>query len=116
MAEVPCHEIVHLMDRCEGSVKSIADKLAMEDPARDVALGKDRCLVREVEIFERLDYLHVARAMRFIDALELSLDEKRNARTILRQLVLEPSDGEVAAERVASIEICADHRRLNIKA
>jgi hypothetical protein len=49
-------------------------------------------------------------------ALQLPDDERRDDGAVLRKLVLPPADGEVAAERLAVVEVRADDRGLDVDA
>ncbi len=94
----------------------VAEVLAVEDAARDVALGEDGRLLRHLDAFERADQLEVAGAVRLRHALKLALDERRDDGAVLAQLALPPADRQVAAERLAVVEVGADDRGLKVDA
>src|SRR5215212_8408040 len=104
------------MERGKRDVEGVADVLAVEDAARDVALGEDGDLVRQLDLFERRDEFEVRPAVRLGHALKLADDERRDDGPVLRHLVLPPADREVAPERLAVVEVGADDRGLKVDA
>src|ERR1051325_206125 len=88
----------------------------MKDAARDVAFGQDGGLFRQLDLFERLDELEVAGAMRLGHALKLAPDEFLDDRTILRQLMFPPAYRQVAAKRLAVVPGRADDGGFEIEA
>src|SRR5918997_3123529 len=104
------------MKRGKGDVEGVADVLAVEDAARDVALGEDGDLVGQLDLFERRDELEVRLAVRLRHALKLPDDERRDDGAVLRHLVLPPPYRQVAPERLAVVEVGADDRGLQVDA
>lgn len=73
MAEIPCDDVVNLVDRSESNVDGVGDIFAVKDAAVDVAVGEDRDLFGQFEMFERLDEVKIAGAMWFGHAFEFAL-------------------------------------------
>src|SRR5688500_15216040 len=86
----------------------------MEDAARDVALGEDRRLVGDLDSRKVLDELEVRGPARLGHALELALDEERDEGLVGAELVLPPSDRQVAPERLLVVEVGPDNRGLEV--
>ena len=95
-------------------VERVADVLAVEDAAREIAVGEDGGLVRQLDLFEPPDELEVAGAVRLGHALQLALDERRDDGAVLRQLALPPADRQVTAERLAVVQVGSDNRSLKV--
>jgi len=114
MAEIPRDEIIDLVKRCKGHVNGIGNVLAVKDAALDIALGEDRDLLGEFELFERFDKVQIAAAVRLVYSFELTLDKDRAACTILGKLVLPPTDSHIAAKGLTVVEVGADDRGFNV--
>jgi hypothetical protein len=52
MAEIPCNEVIDLMDRSERDVHRVRHELSVEDPAGDVPFSEYGRLVDELEIIK----------------------------------------------------------------
>lgn len=116
MAEVPGDEVIDLVERGEGEVDGVGEVFAVKDAAFDVAFGEDGGLFDEFELLERADEIEIAGAMRFGDAFEFAMDKDRAARAVFVEFVLPPADSQVAAQRLAVVEIRSDYRGFEIEA
>ncbi len=92
VAEIPCDEIVDLVDGGDGDVDCVGDVFAVKDAALDIAFGEDRDFLGKIELLERLDEIETAGAVRFGDAFYLTLDEYRAEYAIFRKFMLPPAD------------------------
>src|SRR6476620_9082746 len=101
MAEIPRHQVVDLMERRHRDMDRICHKFTVKDAAGNVTVRENGDLVGEFQAFERLDYLEICGAVRFLDAFEFTMDEQRRVDLILGQFVFEPSDRKITAKRVA---------------
>src|SRR5258708_19949632 len=79
----------------------------MKDAARDVTFGKDRGFFREFYLFQISDQIQISGTMRLRQALEFAVHERRNHRAIFREFMLPPADCEVAADRLAIIDVAS---------
>src|SRR5258708_37434775 len=86
----------------------------MKYPPRHVTFSQDCRFFRKIHLLEIADQIQVCRAMRLGYALELALHERRNHSAILRQLVLPPTNREIAPKRLAIVEASSDYRGLEI--
>ena len=116
VAEIPGHQIVHLVKGCEGDVEGIGDELSMKNPSFDIALGQYRDLLSDLELLEWADQAEITGAMRFGNAFELPLDQKGTVNLIFGELVLPPTNGQIAAKRITVVEIRSRHRGFEIEA
>lgn len=116
VAEIPGHQIIDFMIRGKCDVDRISHEFAVEYAAGDIAFRKDRHFFRKFKILQRFDYFQVARPVRLVDPLEFALNEDRAVNLIFGQLMFEPANRQIAAKRIAVIQICTDYGRFQIQA
>ena len=115
MAEIPGDKIIDLVKRSERHMHGVGNKFPVKNPAGNITFGQDGDLFGKVEAVKIFNYLEVTGAVRFVDTFKLALDEDRAVNLILRQFVLEPADGQIAAKRIAIVQVRADDRCFKIQ-
>jgi len=114
MAKIPRDKIIDLVNGREGDMKGVGHELAVKDAAFDIALGKDRDFLGEVETLEGFYKVETPGTIRLRYALELTLNKNGSVRTIFGQLVLPPADRKIASKRLAVVEVCTHYRGFKI--
>ena len=116
VAEVPRDEIIDLVKRSQRHVNCVRNELSMKYPPRNISFRENGDLFGKIKAIEVFDYFEVTCAVRLVDTLQLTLNQDRTVNLVFREFVLKPTDGQIAAKRIAIVEIRSDDRCLKIKA
>src|SRR5262249_34290130 len=116
VAEIPCHQVIDLVKRGERDVQRVAQIFPLKNAAADVTVGQYRGLLGDLQLRQGADQLQIAATVRLARAFEFPRDQRRNIREVVLQFVLPPPDRQVAAERLALVEIRADDRCFEVDA
>ena len=109
MAEIPRYEIVYLVIGSDCDVKGITDEFSLEDSAGEITVGKNCRLLRNFDLRQIPNERKKAATVRFTCPFKFTNDEWRDVSAIIAKFVLPPANGQIAPERLALVEISADH-------
>lgn len=109
MAEIPCYEIVYFVIGSDCDVKGVTDEFSLEDSTGEITVGKNCRLLRDFDLRQIPNERKIAATVRFACPFKFTNDEWRDVSAIIAKFVLPPANGQIAPERVALVEISADH-------